>query len=240
MTKYIFLSLLILSNISFAADLPTFPFVVANGKAEREVAPDIANININLLTFAKESSAALDALNLTSKAVFKVLKKYNISEKHIEASDIRKNTQRQRDRNYNQQEILGYETSRTMTVSLNGLNNYPKIMNDLIAIENLSGLNTQFDTKNREKIEKELMRSAGKSARNEANLMALGLDASINSVFAVSQDANFINFFATFKPQQGTMMMAERSGSGSRDFLMLAPEFITLEKSIHVIFKLNP
>lgn len=102
MNKTVVLILSCLMSFSaMAADLPSFPFVVANGVAEKKVAPDIATIHLSILAFEKESELALKATNDTTTKVTQVLAEYGVGNDKIEATDIRKNTIRKRDSEYN-------------------------------------------------------------------------------------------------------------------------------------------
>ncbi len=192
---FIFLTI---TNITSASNLPDFPFVVSTGVAEKDVLPTIATVSINVLAFNKQSDKAFEAANVASRSVIELLKKYDIDIKQLEANDIQKSTTRQRGNNYNRHEILGYEVSRNMSLTLNNLSQYSELVNDIVSIDNISGIRTQFDVSNRIQIESELIQIASKNAKNKATKMANSLDTQIHSVYAVSQASNFGDFFATF------------------------------------------
>ena len=230
----------LLSTISSnAANLPDFPFVVSTGEAKQEVKPDIATISINVLAFNKDSTQALELANLASKGVIELLKKYDISTNQLEAGDIQKSTTRQRDKNYVSTDILGYEVSRNIKLKLIDLSYYSELMNDLVSIDNLSGMQTQFDVSNRKEIESQLIQTASKDAKDKAGKMARGLDSKIHSVYAISQASNFDGFFATFGASSYSQAEIQALYRSVRSVALFIPESIEISQHINVVFRLK-
>lgn len=240
MKKPIVLILSCLLSVSvMAADLPKFPFVTASGTAEKKAAPDMATVHLSILAFEKESDLALKVVNDTATQAIQVLTQHGVSKDKIEATDIRKNTIRKRDSEYNNLEILGYEVSRSMVIKLDNLAQYSDIMGKLIGTNNVSGVRADFDVSNRKELEAELMAIAGADAKEKASAMANGLNAKIHSVYAISQGS-----FGTFNVDFGagamkTMAFRSAEGAGAYETIMFAPETITVEQSINVIFRIK-
>lgn len=241
MNKTVVLILSCLMSFSaMAADLPSFPFVVANGVAEKKVAPDIATIHLSILAFEKESELALKATNDTTTKVTQILAKHGVGNDKIEATDIRKNTIRKRDSEYNALNILGYEVSRSLTIRLDNLTQYSDIMGNIIGTNNVSGVRAEFDVSNRKALEAELVAIAGADAKEKANAMAKGLGTTVRSVYAISQSSSFNNFIADFgATSMQSMVLSRAAGGGSYETLMFAPETITLEKTLNVMFRIK-
>ena len=241
MNKTVVLILSCLMSFSaMAADLPSFPFVVANGVAEKKVAPDIATIHLSILAFEKESELALKATNDTTTKVTQILAEYGVGNDKIEATDIRKNTIRKRDSEYNALNILGYEVSRSLTIRLDNLTQYSDIMGNIIGTNNVSGVRAEFDVSNRKALEAELVAIAGADAKEKANAMAKGLGTTVRSVYAISQSSSFNNFIADFgATSMQSMVLSRAAGGGSYETLMFAPETITLEKPLNVMFRIK-
>lgn len=241
MNKTVVLILSCLMSFSaMAADLPSFPFVVANGVAEKKVAPDIATIHLSILAFEKESELALKATNDTTTKVTQILAEYGVGDDKIEATDIRKNTIRKRDSEYNALNILGYEVSRSLTIRLDNLTQYSDIMGNIIGTNNVSGVRAEFDVSNRKALEAELVAIAGADAKEKANAMAKGLGTTVRSVYAISQSSSFNNFIADFgATSMQSMVLSRAAGGGSYETLMFAPETITLEKTLNVMFRIK-
>lgn len=222
---------------AIAADLPNFPFVVANGSAEKKVKPDMATIHLSILAFEKESDQALKVVNLTSTQVTEILTKFGVKKEQIEATDITKNTTRKHDPEFNSMEILGYEVSRSMTIKLNDIAQYSDIMANLIATNNVSGVRADFDVSNRKAVEADLTAMAGADAREKATAMANGLGTKIQSVYAISQVSGFDNFVADFGA--GSVRSMAYKAERAYETIMFAPETITLEQTINVMFRIK-
>ena len=234
---YIFL--LVLSSNVFSSPIPDFPFVTVTGESTRKVAPDNAVINLQVLTFAKESLKAHEDLNKTIQDILTILKNNGVSTKNITSYEIRKNTKRTREKNgYNNLDILGYELSQTFEVKLDNLKNYSTITSELTKTNNVESIASQFDATNREDIEIELITEAGKKAKLKANQMALGLGVKIDSVFAINASGSYQSFFATFGLNTGGGLNFN-SPSMANVNSMFIPKYIEISKSINVVYKLE-
>lgn len=225
---------------TLAADLPSFPFVVANGTAEKKIKPDMATIHLSILAFDKESDQALKTVNDTTTKVTDILTKSGVGKDKIEATDINKTTTRKRDAEFNGLEILGYEVSRSMIIKLDNLSQYSDIMGNIIATNNVSGVRADFDVSNRKAVEAELIAMAGTDAKEKANAMANGLGTKVQSVYAISQVSAFGDFVADFGAgSMKTMAFRTAEGAGNYETIMFAPETITVEQTINVMFRIK-
>lgn len=136
-------------------------------------------------------------------------------------------------------EILGYEVSRSLTIELQDLSKYSELISDIVAIDNVSGVRTEFDVKNRKDIERELINVASKDAQNKAEQMAESLETKIHSVYAISQNSNFGSFFATFGARS-EQIMADMAYSPNRARVaMFVPKKITISQGINVVFEIK-
>jgi uncharacterized protein YggE len=234
-----YIILLAISSNVFSSPIPDFPFVTVTGDSIRKVAPDSAVINLQVLTFAKESSKAHDDLNKTIQDILTILKKNGVSTKNISSYEIRKDTKRARKKNgYNNLDILGYELSQTFEVKLENLEYYSTITSELTKINNVEDIASKFDVSNRENIEIELITEAGKKAKLKAKQMALGLGVKIDSVFAINDSGSYKSFFATFGLNTGGGINFN-SPSMSVVNSMFIPKYIEISKSINVVYKLE-
>ena len=235
--RYIVFIAFLFSCGSQASNLPNFPFVVSTGLAEKEVSPNIAEVQIDLMSFNVESNKAMEGLNMASSAVIELLKKYKIDVKQLEASDIQKSTKRADDGNYNKTQILGYEISRNMTLKLEDLSYYAELMSELAAIDNLTNMRTHFDVSNRKLIESDLIQEASTNAENKAKRMASSLGSKVHSVYAVSQASDFGDFFATFGAQTYNAQYLNRTRFSP--VIMFVPKSINISQHINVVFQLE-
>lgn len=235
----IFLLISITCSSALASDLPTFPFVSVVGKAEQKIAPDRVNISLQSLVFDASSEAAMTKNTNTMTNVFSILRRFEISEDSIEASDVRKREKRAKNDDYQSLNILGYEVSRSLSFQLRDLSRYSDLVNELNAIDFVMDVSSQFDTAERETIEKQLLHDASRESRQKAEILAAGLDAKIASVFGISQDRDFSYGVARFRYRQSGMqaMMADSSRTGTMSLFI--PKSITLTQTLNVLYRLK-
>ncbi|WP_339897347.1 SIMPL domain-containing protein [uncultured Gilvimarinus sp.] len=233
-------ALLMCSVSTWAQPMPDFPFITVTGEAEIEVAPDTVTVNFQVMEFNKSSELAMDTVAERGTEVVALAKEHGLSHDQIESYAIDKQVRRNRENMNGNMEIIGYEVTQRFTLEIDGLDTYEKLMNDLMRMDNTTGLNASFDISNRDEVMTSLVAKAGADARARANNLAAALDAKIKSVYAITEDAGFDNFMARFgvsAEKFGAMSMAADRG---QSFDLFAPETITLSKRINVIFKVTP
>lgn len=234
----LFLGLLLPS--ASRADWPEFPFVHVQGEAKVDVAPDKATIRVSLTTFHTESEVGLEALQVQLTTAIEVLSKAGVPEDQVTGFDLQKMVVRSRDDDYNELEILGYQFSRDFEVELTDLEKFTPLVAELMAIDNVSAVNADFDVENRGRIESNLVRQAGEDARRRAGEMAKGMDVSIESVFAISEKPIASVGRAFRLTSDSYTVMGERpSKKGLFTSTIFVPEAIELRKSVNVLFKLK-
>lgn len=203
----------------------------------------MATIQLQILVFEKRASSAQSSLDSTTAKLLQVLQNNNIPATSISSDEVNKRTKRARDkRSYEELEILGYELSRHFTIELDDLAKYPNLSTDLMKLENVIGVSSQFDISNRQDIEVELIADAGQKAKNKAKQMASGLGVKLGSVFAMNDSGSFQSFFATFGLEsqsygyaRNEKMALTRAGTQAS----FIPEFIQISKRINVVYKLD-
>jgi hypothetical protein len=234
----LFLGLLLPSTSR--ADWPQFPFVHVEGEAKVDVPPDKATIRVSLTTFHRESEVGMETLQVQLTTAIGVLMQAGVPEDQITGFDLQKMAVRSRDDDYNELEILGYYFSRDFEVELTDLEKFGALVAELMAIDNVSAVNADFDVENRGRIESNLVRQAGEDARRRAEDMARSMDVSIESVFAISESPIASVGRAFRLTSDSYTVMGERpSKRGLFTSTFFVPEAIELRKSVNVLFKLK-
>lgn len=223
-----------------AETLPGFPFVTTTGKAEVKVAPDTVTVNFQVMAFNKRAEQAMDTVAERGAEVVALAQKHGLEHQQIESYAIDKQVRRNREGSHGNLEILGYQVTQRFTLEVNSLATYEKLMNQLMRMDNTNGLNASFDVSNREQLVTDLVAQAGADARRRADNLAAGLGASIQSVYAITEDAGFNQSVARFGVSAENYGRLSTAADQSRSFDLFAPETITLSKRISVIFTLKP
>lgn len=227
-----------------ASSLPEFPFIGVEGKAESEVAPDIANVRFVLIEFSEKQNEALNVIKQRSSQIIEIAREFNISDDSIVSTGIESQIKRHvnRDGGYNQTKILGYELSQSFSIKIQDVSKYSAFVDKLISVGNVGRISPSFDVSNRKEILRALVAKAGKDAKQKADDLANAMGVKIKSVFAINQDESFQHFFARFGLQEqglsGSTFRADRvSDHGSIN--MMVPKSIKIEKKISVVYKIK-
>jgi len=229
--------LLVLAFPAAASELPDFPFAYVTGNAEIEVPPDIATTTFRIEAFDKESERVMAAVEERSEEVVSLLEKYGIKRKDIVSYELRKTTVREQ-RNYTRLGILGYEVDRRFSITIRELERYGALAEALLNVENLTELNTVFDTTRRKAIEKDLIAQASANAREKADALAKGYGTQIEAVFAITaDDTGFRHISGVFGLRSDSVGRAEaKLAAGSTLFV---PTTIKFGRTATAIYRLE-
>lgn len=243
MTKIIFAILafqFFVSNAN-AIQLPDFPFIYAQGFAQKEIPPNIAELNFLLKTFDENPDKAFKSLQQQSLELIKLFKEIGIADDNIESFEIKKTTIRE-NKNYQELKVLGYDVSQRFNLKLHDLDQYSELMNKLISYRNISDFNSKFDVAERKEIEESLLIDACAESKNRAKNMANSVGGRLDSVFAVSENGfNAIENAYGLSGSSDRMdrMFAKSSFNSNAPNLTFIPSSIKIEKSVNVIYKLT-
>lgn len=227
-------------GISSASPIPDFPFIVADGKASREVSPTNATITFTVLAFAKSSEEATNTVQSALGKAVTALKAEGVGETQIRAHDIDKSAVRNRDKETEKAtDILGYEVSRKVELKLPDLVNYPKIVRVLMSADHIINMSSTFDTNKREEVEAELTGEACNKARKKADLLANGAGVVIDRVYAVSNhslEAVSLQFSSHYSDGLPSLYGANETP----EIQLFVPSTIELSASVNILYKLAP
>lgn len=216
---------------------PAFPHITVSGQASLEVPPDKVTLNFQIMEYAANAQGAVDTVTRRAADVVKMAAEQGLSRQDIESWAIDKRPRRSHEPGSNNMSIVGYEVTQRFTLTIEGLQAYEAIVNQLLRMPNTTGLDAAFDVTNREEIIGQLTAKAGKDARHKAQALAAGLEVKLGKVFSINDQEMGFNprpVFGVSEAQFSTM----RAGAKQPSFELFAPQSITLNKQIHVIFSI--
>jgi len=222
-----------------ANSAPDFPFIVVNGHASVDVAPDKAKITLNILSVESQSKQALETVALRGREMVKLAFKFAIDKTKIKSFSLSKRIVREQGRGYQKGKISGYEVSQRFAIELNDISHYSALMDGLISMNNVNNVQIAFDISTRSTLSRRLVKEAGEDAKTKAQDLALGLGSKLGAVFAASTDANFSSYMATFGINEHGMAQMDAMSFRSGQYNMFAPETIEISKSINVVYRLK-
>ncbi len=236
---------LIISAPVLANPVPDFPFVIVTENLEKKITPDVAEVGFNLEAYAKKSDESLDLLRQAGQKVIALLEKYDVPLRQLESKQISKRAKRaQRNGAYNL-EILGYDTAQSFNLKLTDLSRYPELMNELIAIDGLSGINALFKTTKEEQYKEEMIKELSTIVRGKADALAQAQSRSVKKVYGITTEGNFGQAFAIFslqsQPRFEGRFLADMTTykRGEMDLTMMVPEYIIANQTLTALFELK-
>ncbi len=206
----------------------TIPAVTVNGEGIVKVTPDevviksrIEHDGENPQEVKKQNDAVVDA-------VIKYLKSEGVPEKNIQTDYVNLN------KNYNyDNKTYSYVANQAISIKLDDLKNYEKIMSGLLK----AGLNridgVQFKSSEMEKYMTEARKKAVLNAKNKASEYASSLDQSIGKAISISevQTNNF--------PPMYRMNEMKMSSNSADEQETLAPGEMEINAQVTVAFELK-
>ena len=231
------MGLFTLSLAAQASSLPDYPFIFQTGTARVEVPPDMAVMDITVSSRGADAAKTLAVVNASAAEIFQSLAQVKIPQADIQSSNI------MRSLDYASREKRDappvYVINRNLRVWVRDLAAWTPLVSQLAAMKNITRLDTEFKTSAHDAIVAELDLKAAKDAEAKAARAAKSFNRKIASVMAISE--------VSFQSLERTLMH-----SGSEVFApppyippadassaVRAPGSIALEKSVHVLFKLE-
>jgi uncharacterized protein YggE len=167
-----------------ATDLPDYPFIHTSGSAQRyAIPPDFAEIDFEVSAYNPDPAAAREVVEGRVAEVRALLASLGLPADDFEIRDIRKDM---RKADPAQPGVVQYDIKAGVHIKVSDLSKWKALMTPLIAMPNVDGFMTVFDTSKREALETELTADAIKEARRKAEAIAVGLSRKLGPVNAVS------------------------------------------------------
>jgi uncharacterized protein YggE len=233
--------LLVVSNFTYSNPVPEFPFIILTERLEKRVEPNFVKVRFGLTTYSSTSKASLELLRSAGDSVISLLKEHEIPLNLLESTQIDKRAKRARKDGAYNLGILGYETTQSFKLKLSDLKKYPPLMNKLISIDGVTGIEAFFESTQEEKYEEEMVYELSTKARKKADALAKAQSRSVKGVYGITTEGNFGEAYAIFSLQYKPRVMADLSmpSSYGMDSTMMVPEYIVVNQRITVIYELE-
>lgn len=184
----VILSLFLLVSIDQKMDTAPSTYTVSfSGEGKVFAKPDVATVDLSILTEAPTSKDAQDQNNKKSKSLTDFLKGKEIDEKDIKTISYNIYPQY----NYPQfsaPRITGYQVNQTVQVKVRKLDSVNEILDGVVA----SGVNQvnslQFSVDDPEKLRSEAREMAIKDAKEKAEVLEDQLDINIGKIVSFNED----------------------------------------------------
>jgi uncharacterized protein YggE len=152
---------------------PLVPSVTVVGMGETTSRPDMAQVQVGVVTQSKTAAQALEENNTAMTALFKSLSDHGVGEKDIQTTNFNVAPQYRRDdRGQQATEIVGYQVTNMLRVKVRQLNRLGKVIDDVVKLgaNQLHGIS--FSVAEPAPLFDEARRKAMADARRKAELYA--------------------------------------------------------------------
>jgi len=200
----------------------------------------MAKVTFYLKAFHENSNNAIDIVQQRSKELLSFFVEQQVKEEDIIAYELDKNIVRERNKDFQELKILGYEVTRRFSITLHNLQQYEIFAKKLFSLENVENIYTVFERTDEETIKADLLIKAGKDAMQQAERMAKGFDVQVGPVFAISEQgfSDIGTQFGLGREGRTTYSKGEPPPYEKDEFLFV-PSTITFMNSVSVLFKLQ-
>lgn len=244
MKKYLiaFVVFLLQTMETNATQWPDFPILYATGSAEKEIPPDLVTVTFYVGAYDENPEKALAIVQKQSLEIINFYQDLGLAKEGLETYDIDKTAVRE-EKDYTELKILGYEVKQKFSIILPSLDRYTTLMEKLLKIANVSDINSKFDVTQRKEIESVLMAEACANAQVNAENMANGMAAKLDSPYAISESGfhGLEDYFGISSPGSKLDRMFKKVNHANDDTAKITfiPSRIKIEKRVNVIYKLE-
>lgn len=174
---------------SLAQESKSMPRLISlNGHGEVKAKPDMAIVNVGVMTQAVTAREALTQNTAAMEKVFASLKASGIEAKDIQTSNFMINPRYQYDQNNAQPpRVIGYDVSNTVTVSVKKLDTLGTVLDKVVG-EGSNQINgVMFAIADDEKFKDEARKLAVADAERKAKLYAEATRISLGQIMSLSE-----------------------------------------------------
>lgn len=203
------------------------PGVHVTGEGMVKAAPDKVTIKSQIEHEGQSASSVKSQNDEVVNKVIKYLKSEGIAEKNINTNYINLN------KRYNYQDkTYTYVANQAISITLEDIGNYEKIMKGLLE-NGLNGINgVEFESSNIEQHKAEARRKAVLNAKEKAKALAEPLGQKVGKAFMINESSS-----NNFQPVYRAMEMQASSDKASNQET-IAPGEMEIEIKVNVAFQL--
>jgi len=211
-----------------AQQMPNPPMVMVTGEGSVKVTPDQVVIKSRIEHTGDDAQQVKKQNDEVVDKVIKYLKSEGVKEKNIQTDYVNLN------KNYNYDDkTYSYVANQAISIKLEDLKNYEKIMSGLLK----AGLNridgVQFKSSEMEKYEAEARKLAVLDAKSRASEYVIPLNQSIGKAISISEiETN------NFPPMYRANEMMKASADGAQQET-IAPGEMEVSAKVNIGFQLN-
>lgn len=235
--KFIAVAVLAVPFIAAASQLPDYPFIHASGNGFVYVAPDVGEVDFEILSQQDDPEAARKVVEGRIAEVRALVAGLGLQEADVEIRDVRKDI---RKGERAQAGVVMYDLKCGVHIKVRDLSKWKALVSPLLDMQNVDGFMAAFDFSKREEVEAELTGDAIKAARRKAEVIAAGFGRKLGAVGGVSTGdlKNVTRAMGMAAAEPTRFNRPEGRSQFDRDALLMVT-VMKMSQSVDVIFRIK-
>lgn len=223
----------LVSTAGSASQLPDYPFIHVTGNASMNVAPDIGEIDFEIVALNADPAVARAVVEERVAEVRKLVEEQGLPVEDVEIRDVRQELR-------NGDSTPVYELRCVVHLNVRDLSKWVAIASPLVGKPNLAGFSTAFDTSERDKIEAELIAQAIRDARRKGQFMAEGFGRKLGPVAGVTpgQLKNLGSVMGLVREDFNYQRRPNAQRVEQKEIVNI--NILKLEQPVNVLFRFSP
>jgi len=201
--------------------------LTVHGHTEMKVKPDIAYVNIGVVTQARDSAQAVQDNAARATALLKALKQAGTADKDIQTQFY--GVQPQYDYNSSPAVLTGYQVTNSVQVTVRDLTKVGQVIDKAAQAGGNQVNGVTFDLADRTQAEGQALAMAVTEARAKANVMAQAAGVSLGRLLNLSEGTA-----ATFQPMMLERPMLMKAAAESST--PVSPQEITVTADVTAVY----
>lgn len=206
------------------------PTISVNGSGEVQHEPDMAEINVGVVTEAESAAMAVQSNNQKMAQLLQALRQHGLDEKDIQTSNFQISPQRQHEPERRQPpRITGYQVTNQVHITVRDLPKLGEILDAAVqqGANEIHGIN--FSISDPSELAQQALQKAVASARRKAEALAEEADVTLGRVLHIHESSH-----EPPRPMMGrAMMMAEA------DRVPISPGSMTVRADVSVTYEIG-
>lgn len=232
---------LLLTAPAFAGGgpLPEGPYVIVDGRAEVQAAPDLVVIHFTIGKTEPTTSEAAAYVEDWTRKLLALVRKYGVADDDIRASAVDVDTEY--DYQSGNRKLQGQNVRREIKVTLRDLSKYGALIQELLA-RDVSGLDgADFDSTRHLELQKQAINEAIDDAHAQAEAAAKRTGATLDKVYAVSV-GNHDSFLGRDFPlgDSSSVMLGSTAQLGRDASTFMVPKTVSFSASVTAVYSIKP
>jgi uncharacterized protein YggE len=231
-TRIAAVALMAFASLTQAAELPAYPFIHANGRAEISMPADEATLDFEIIASDLNHEAAAGVVQARAGEIRTLAAAVGIPEADVDIANPRVDLRK---------DATAYDVKVTVRIVVRDVSIWAALVQPILGMANVDGLTTDFDSSKRADMEAQLLAEAVKDAQRRAQALATGAGKRLGAVAGISHDplknlSTALGFVeADFRYTGGRG--PDRSPKPASEYLIV--QGIKLQQSVDVVYRIR-